>query len=305
MASVVNPWRTLRESVLLPATAALLPWSAGFRLLQRYSRRANLYREVCEAALAGASTIGGIADPLAWKRRHLLIRLVDHCDLFLVRTRSRRWLRRFVDIDGEWPSSGPFIAMTFHWGAGLWALAQLRASGRRARFVSARIHSGAFHGDRVAHAYARARNRTVERAGGGPVIYTGGATSIIRDALRAGDVVVALYDLPADNTHSTIRTVVCDRAVRLPAGLARVAVEEGAAVVPFSMGLDGASGRRKLRIEPAFRPVDAQEFADRLGRSLTRLISEDSAAWHFSAFAPQFFASGQPAPGEVVRGPGA
>jgi hypothetical protein len=296
----VHRARTLRESVLVPGSAALLPWPAGFRRLATLAQDESLYREACEAGYAGAKTLVDIPDADDWKRRHRLVRLVDHCDLFLVRTRSHRWLRRHVDVEGAWPKSAPFIAMTFHWGAGLWSLAHLHAQGFRARLLSAPIDRAMFDGDFVAHAYARARNRAVAIAGGAPVIYTGAGsttTSAIQliAALRRGDVVVALYDIPSARSDSagegqtTLLTRVCDRPIRLPAGLARIAAAEGATVVPFSMGFDYRSGRRRLRIEDSFVAADAQMFADRLGESLTRLIQGDSAAWHFSALAPQFF----------------
>ena len=283
--------RTLRETVLVPALAALLPWPNGFRALSRKAADEFLYRESTDAALAGARTVIDVGDGTEWKRRHRLVRLVDHCDMYLMRSRSRRWLARHVDVDGAWPAAAPFIAMTFHWGAGLWSLAHLRAHGFRARFLSARIDKSAFHGDAVAHAYARLRNRTVEAAGGAPVIYIGGASDAIRGALNEGQVVVALYDVPAADDRATLATTVCDMPIRLPAGLARLAAATGVPVVPFSMGIDYRTGRRKLRIEPSFRPATAQDFADRLGASLSRLIREDSPAWHFSAFAPRFFAN--------------
>ena len=291
MPGATSPLRTLKESVVLPALAAALPWAWGFALLRRFAAGDDLYPELAQAACDGAATVCPVGDRRAWKQRYRLIRLVDHCDMFLVRTRSRRWFRRHVDVEGAWPASGPFIAMTFHWGAGLWALDDLRASGVPARFLSARIDPAGFNGDWVAHAYARSRNRTVESAGGAPVIYTGGATQAIRRALDESHAVVALYDIPATPDHATLRTMVCGRVVELPAGLANLAVTTGVPIVPFSMGVDCATGRRQLRIDDAFRPANAQDFADRLADALTRLIRTDTAAWHFSALAPQFFAA--------------
>ena len=55
------------------------------------------------------------------------------------------------------------------------------------------------------------------------------------------------------------------------------------------MGLDYLSGRRRLTIEEAFQPTSAQEYADRLAETLSRLLRQDTAAWHFSSYAPQFF----------------
>jgi hypothetical protein len=211
--------------------------------------------------------------------------------MFLVQTRSERWFRKHVDVDGAWPASGPFIAMTFHWGAGLWALNHLRLLGHASRFLSARLDKPQFHGDWVAYRYARCRNRTVESASGAQVIYIGGAKQAISQALAEGNVVVALYDVPASQTHSTLLTKVCDRLVELPAGLANLAVASGVPIVPFAMGLDYQSGRRKLTIEKSFLPANAQDFADRLAVSLTRLIRQDTAAWHSSGYAPEFFAA--------------
>ncbi|MBK7471334.1 MAG: hypothetical protein IPI73_12615 [Betaproteobacteria bacterium] len=291
MSMATSVLRTLKESVALPALAAALPWAWGFPLLRKFAASDNLYSELAEAACTGAATVCPTGDRRVWKQRYRLIRLVDHCDMFLVRTRSRRWFCRHVDVEGAWPDHGPFIAMTFHWGAGLWALGDLRASGVLARFLSAGIDPARFHGDWAALAYARSRNRTVESAGGAPVNYTGGATQAIRRALGEGHAVVALYDIPATPDHATLRTMVCGRIVELPAGLANLAATAGVPVVPFSMGVDCATGRRQLRIDDAFRPASAQDFADRLADALTRLIRTDTAAWHFSALAPQFFAA--------------
>lgn len=291
MAPAFSTFRTFRETVFWPALAAVLPWPTAFALLKKIAVSEKLYPELTASACNGAMTVSPIEDLGEWKKRFRLIRLVDHCDMFLVRTRTRRWIRKHVDVDGAWPRSGPFIAMTFHWGAGLWALADMHGQELAVRFVAARVEKSQFRGNWVAHSYALCRNRTVELAGGAPVIYTGGASQAIRLALAEGYVVVALYDIPATLTNATLRTRVCDRVVELPAGLANLAVEAGVPIVPFDMGLDYESGRRKLRIEAPFLPTSAQDFADRLALSLTRLIRQDTAAWHFSGYAPQFFTS--------------
>jgi len=282
--------RTLRELFIVPLSAALLPWRVGFAWLSRLAKSNDLYGPQADAAWHGAATLESIADPAAWKWRYRLIRLVDQCDMFLVRTRSARWLRRHVDVEGAWPVTGPFLAMTFHWGAGMWSFVHLKRCGHIARMVVVRHDKKEFNGNWIASTYAAMRNATVQRAGGAQVIPTGGASPAIISTLAAGEVVVALYDVPAALTGTTVTTRVCGRPIDLPAGLARIAVETGVAVVPFSMGLDCRTGRRKLQIEPAFHPATVQEFADRLAGSLTRLIETDLAAWHFSGYAPQFFA---------------
>jgi hypothetical protein len=283
--------RTLRETLLRPALAAALPWNWGFRLLRNFAASDDLFPALTDTACSGAMTVSNIGDPAAWRRRYRLIRLVDHCDMFLARTRSGKWLRKHADVEGAWPARGPFVAMTFHWGAGLLALADLKSVGPPVHFLGARLDKAEFGDDSVAYAYARYRNRAVELAAGAPIIHVGGATRAIKLALAQGAIVVAVYDVPPTAGHATLLTRVCERTIELPAGLANLAAESGVPIVPFSLGLDYHSGRRKLRIEPAFQPASAQEFADRLGDLLTRLIRQDTAAWHFSGHAPQFFAA--------------
>ena len=294
--------RTFRETIYWPALAALQPWSRGFSRLDWIARRDDVYAASTAEAVAGARSYAPIENEQDWKRRYRLTRLVDHCDMFLIRSRGRRWFDSYVRVEGEFPRTGPYIAMTFHWGAGLWAIAQMHATGVPVHFVAARVIREHFHGDAVAYRYALARNQTVERAGGAPVIYTGGASAAIESALSAGHAVVALYDIPAPMSSSTLSTTVYGRRVELPAGMANIAMRTGVPVVGFDMGLDYLSGHRRLHIDPAFRPASAQEFADRLGRTMTRLLTTDSAAWHFSGLASQFFGAAQfETPYEIAR----
>ena len=281
--------RTFRETVYWPALAAALSWRQGFALLDRIARRDDVYAAPTAEALAGARSYAPIENEQEWKRRYRLTRLVDHSDMFLIRSRGRRWFQRYVDVEGDFPRTGPYIAMTFHWGAGLWAIARMNATGVPVHFVAARVRRENFHADAVAYRYALARNKTVERAGGAPIIYTGGASASIESALSKGHVVVALYDIPAPMTTSTLSTTVYGRRVELPAGMPNIAMRSGVPVVGFDMGLDYRSGQRRLHVDPAFRPASAQEFADRLGCTMTRLLTSDSAAWHFSGLASQFF----------------
>ena len=288
--SVPNSFATFRELIFWPALAAALPWRLGFRLLNAIASSGELACAPTAVAIAGAASVAPIGDEQDWKRRYRLTKLVDHCDMFLMRIRGRRWFARYVDVEGEWPARGPFVAMTFHWGAGLWALAQMHESGVAARLLAAPMTKDQIRDDPVAGFYARWRFRSVELAAGGPVIYTGGACVFaIRRALAQADAVVALYDIPAGLTSKTVRTIVCGRPVSLPAGMASLAVKAGVPVVAFAMGLDHRTGRRQLQIEPAFVARNAQEFADRLAESMTRLLKTDTAAWHFSALAPHFF----------------
>lgn len=122
--------RDALELWLLPALAALLPWWLGFRLLRALAHWRWLYRRPCEAALRAATAHGMVDDARAWLHEHRLMMLVDHTDLFLARTRSDRWLRRHVGVQGDWQVQGQAaLLVTFHWAAGMWAHRHARASG--------------------------------------------------------------------------------------------------------------------------------------------------------------------------------
>src|SRR5207244_8202621 len=115
--------------IFWPAVAAGLPWRRGFSLLDSLASHDDMYSDSTASALAGVRSFAPIDDEREWKRRYRLTRLVDHCDMFLIRIRTRRWFARYVDVEGDTPRSGPYIAMTFHWGAGLWAIARMHATG--------------------------------------------------------------------------------------------------------------------------------------------------------------------------------
>ena len=98
--------RDLLQLWLLPGLAAVLPWRWCFALYRRLARWPWLYRAEVEAALAGAQLRGWLAPAEAarWATERRLVSLVDHADFFLSRTRGDGWLRRHVEVRGQWPA---------------------------------------------------------------------------------------------------------------------------------------------------------------------------------------------------------
>ena len=279
-----------------PALAASLPWTEGFALLARVAASDAVRFDTESAAYAAARRFAGTrlpeargtdVDEIGWRRAWRLVQLVDHADLFLTRTRSDRWLERHVDVRGAWPAAGPFLAVTCHWGAGLWALRHLGRAGHRARFLARRPSPAEFGGDGVRRRYMRMRIGATERATRAPVIYTGGATAKIGDALDARTSIVALCDVPLPAGRSKIEAPFRGGRLTMPRGLIALACARRIPVVTFSAALDRTTGRRQLDIAPAAVYQDPAAMAAALARSLETLLDRDSAAWHMWPYAAE------------------
>ncbi|MCB1894127.1 MAG: hypothetical protein H6945_15900 [Zoogloeaceae bacterium] len=286
-----TPTQALHEFVewlLLPALAAVLPWRFYFRVLRRLSTREWLLREEVARAVRGHQTFYGRPPDTLWRQRHRLTILVDRADAFLSATRGDRWLDRHVERDGEWPA-GAFLIVTFHYGNGLWAMRDLRRNGHPTSMVSIRFSADTFAGRAMPYRSVRFRFREVARAGGAPVIYTGGSVPVIRTSLEAGHCVLGLIDVPPGQAGGSVRVRFLDREMRLPGGMLRIAAEVGVPVVAFTLDFDWNSGRRMLRIRPLpAASIDGQ--AAFLAAMLNRALAENAPAWQLWSCAPEFMA---------------
>lgn len=272
-----------------PLATATLPWPVRFRALSRIARKDRVAFPEEAAAYAEARRFGfarlpensgTIAGEAEWCRAWRLVQLVDHDDLFYTLRHRRSTVARSLEVIGEWPAKGPFLALTYHWGAGLLALAHLAQNGRRARFVSARFDQRSLGDDAWRWRYARLRGRAIERLCGGSIIYTGDATDRIVAALKQGDCVVGLCDALIDEGRSRVDAPFGDLRLSMPRGLLRLAVASSATVVPFAAGVDRATGRRDLEVGEARSYTDEAALAANLSERLLKLVQRDPAAWH-------------------------
>jgi len=287
-----------------PSIAAALPSHARFRLLSRVAASDRVVLPDEAAAWAQAVRFGYArlpesgTSPVAettWRRAWRLVQLVDHTDLFVATTRGAGWFERDADIAGAWPeagpAAGPFLAVTYHWGAGLGSLAHLARAGLRAHFLSIRIRDEDFAADPWRLRYMKLRIRATERAAGAPVIYTGEASAHIVAAFAAGENVVALCDVPAAPGRSAIATTVGAMRLTMPLGLIRLACERRVPVVTFAAGLDRTTGRRHLAIDEARTFADPAALAAALAARFESLLARDPAAWHQWPYAHALFQS--------------
>jgi lauroyl/myristoyl acyltransferase len=282
--------RDLVEVVLLPALAAVLPWPVAFAIFKRLARWSFLYRAPSQRALAQAQQRGWVADPDAWMRDRKLTTLVDHADHYLVRTRSDHWLEKHLDVEGQWPEPGHAeIALTFHWGAGMWGLRSAARSGLKGHMLVAALNSAHFAGHSILHRYINARTRSIALSLRNPYI---DVSTGMRPALRVlqdGQQLFAVVDVPADQVAASQPVRIAGLSARLPTGLLRLAVDRKIPVSVYVTGIRMDTGRRFLRIRQLGVPSDVDSLVAGLAADLDALIRERPPAWHFWSEAERFF----------------
>lgn len=235
---------------VMPFSCVLLPWPMAFRMLRCYAAIPVLFCDAVEVAWLMAKDYSHHLDEKTWKQRFRLLRMVDQADIYLTLTRGERWRRRYIAQSGDWPACArACMFLTYHWGAGNWVWPLLRAHGFSAYFLARRPHGRLLGTTLLAHWYGIFRVWALRRIGSAGIILTGGSGSAIVDALRKGESVVGMLDLPAAERQQTLEFSLLERRVRLPVGLAQLATETSARIVVFSFGLNFASGRRTLNVE--------------------------------------------------------
>ncbi len=284
--------RVLLERWLVPVLIALLPWAIGFRVARRFAHLPWFFRERVDAALAVATRHGVVDDPRRFAFEHRLYQIIDQVDLFLLKFRSDRFLDRHFDIEGEWPAgTNALITLSFHWGAGFWALRALRRSGRTFAGLSVRTDAAMFAGQRLLHRYAITRNAEVIKIGAHDLVYIGDGPRPMLRALASGTGLLTSIDVP--NVGGEVPVRVLDRAARLPTGMIKLAEKAKVPVVFFAVWLDPATGRRKLRIREPIMVNDREATMRFAAEHFDWMLRTAPAAWHFWAYADAFFISAQ------------
>ena len=287
--------RDLIELVIVPGLAAVLPWPWCFALFKRLARVRWLYGAACAHALAQAQQRGQVADAAQWEATRRLVTLVDHADHYLAATRSNRWMRRHLTVQGNWPNSQePGIFCTFHWGAGMWGLRHAGASAMQGHALVAAMQGTPFAGRTVLHWYVRARTRSVGRALGRAPLEVSGSLRPVIQALRRKEQVMAAVDVPSDQVSASVAVQLLGMTALVPKGLLRLAVDYKVPVTVYVTGLDTQTGARFLRLVQLGVWEDLDGLVKTVFDLLEAALREDPAAWHFWSEAPRFFTQHSP-----------
>src|SRR5256714_5358097 len=205
-------------------------------------------------ALGVTETIRGLPHGAPEAARFARRRLVE--DAVCAELQWRPWLDRRMPIEGfqrfaEVRSEGRgVIIATAHIGP---FMGLVRAIG--ARGIKVYVSGGRWGGD-DAHSGRRGQwtatqNRSMEEAGG-RWVHRGGSYRLLRALLERGEVCFVAVDAPG-----TIEVELAGRPARVRAGLAALAIETGAAVIP------GQTLRRGWgQVGILHEPVDPSDFDD-------------------------------------------
>ncbi len=181
-------------------------------------------------------------------------------------------------VEGPLPAPGPALLVSFHLSGGLSVFEALVARGFRPTFLRAPARPGA---TRYQRAIDAARSRYMGRLLEKPFIMTGpGVRRALAEHLDAGGAVVALLDVPsaALELRDRARGTLFGRAVDLPVGVLRLALERGLPVVPFDARIE--RGRRTVRFHPAAEGGDVPALLASVLRTLEAVIRERPWDWH-------------------------
>jgi len=278
--------KDLLEWFAIPALSAVLPWRTCFSLYRRFAANDQLVENTA-TSFAAAQYHNKASNSASWASEFRLTHIVDRADAILSRFRSNRWLDKHLVVSGDsWPE-GAFVGITYHFGAGLWAIRHLCRHERTASFLSARFDGNFFGDAKLRYAYARFRMREVSRAGHADVIYTGGSVERIRTSLAEGTAVLGLIDVPPSQASGDFGEVeFLGRAARFPLGLLLLARDACVPVALFTASIS-ADGTRRLHI----RKIEGEILAQlrQITNELDRLLDEQPAAWHRWADVSAFF----------------
>jgi len=287
-------FRDLIELVLIPGIAIFLPWPLCFRLFRVLSRAPFLYARQAALALEQAQKMGFVQDKQKWGAAFRLVQLVDHADFYLSRFRSDRWMDRHLVVSGDsWPDPlTPFFAVSFHWGAGLWSLRDLRRHGFRTAFMFRKFSEGS--AGYVVMKYAHWRLGEVERAGRARPIVTGpNVIERVRQTLQNGVSVAVLLDAPHTNPDNCIPAKLFGRSAQLPGGVIRFAVEKQIPVFAFTLSFDPNTGQRQLMIKGPLPSSSERELMGGLVSVFTEAVRQQPYAWHFWPYLESFLVRDQ------------
>lgn len=293
-------WKAAVELVLLPGLAIVLPWPVCFRLYRWWCSRFDVYEEASRAALQCARARTVVTDERAWLLERRLVTLVDHADLYLSRFRSNKWLAKHVQVEGNWPAANEkALILTYHWGAGMWAL---RHAAQQARHNHMMLAVGADQGASIANMYLRARLKEVEAATGRPVVsvevspHTHTAPrkkrvdfSRIHAVWDKNEQLLAVIDVPPDQVGRSVAVSVNGLAAKAPILLFEMCVVRQVPLWVFWMDFDLETGRRRLTIKGLGTENDPRKLVDATFDQLSELLRTRPASWHFWSIADRYY----------------
>lgn len=274
------------KSVLIrffvPASVALMPDRLGHAWLRFWARFSQLDDGNTEANWLVAQKTLNIQPEQkeAFIKRARLYALVDWADVYWWNSRSIRWLDRNVLFEGDSIPSEPVMAITLHYGAGLWALPAFSRYSSPLGWVHAPVADVVAKGHRITTWLSRWRVRTVRQIPGVSALSTPGALEKMQQCVTEQGSILGLIDAPFQEKRRCSRIDVLGKRFNMPNGFLRFAVAHHLPVYLFTLTLNEAGDGRIFRGRLLDRSLGFDEMLLELSKWTTESIVYDPAAWH-------------------------
>lgn len=290
-------WHDLRQAlhhVLLAGLTLLLPWAVAFRII-RFLTRFGLGAfsqedRACERLLAH----GFALNPRLVVRHMRLHRLLDLADFYKSRCMHRRWLQTYWRTRGDaLPDATRHPAVlfvTFHYGAGFWALRHFHQHGLSMAALYRPPPKPSKPGEFWDYLFFWQRLRSIRRLSGADPIRVGDERSelsaLVRRLVRNRQPLGVMPDIPTAAERG-IPVQVMGRTLYFASALLRLAVRHQVPVVLYTATPNLVDGGRDLEFHLIKEHSTVEALAGQLGQVLEQALLRDPTAWHLWAFADQ------------------
>jgi len=266
----------------------MLPWRLGFRLLKWALKTfPGLYSQGVDEDAIWAARVLQIDNVDDWKLSRRLIEAVDRVDWWLGWSRNpRTWVKRYVTVTGQWPSSGPFFATGLHWGSAMWMIANIADQVSPVSLMARPMADDLPRMMRISGKFAFS---VIAKLGKRQIIFTGKGLRGRLAKLRQDQAnIVVVVDIPPERGQDFCSVSMMGYPFRINHGLLEYAISAEIPIVPYHMGLDLETGQRTLVIGEVMHQKSIDQVLEKTGQQLAGLWEENSAYWRLWRFLPQF-----------------
>lgn len=280
------------HSLLMPLTL-LLPWPLCFRVL-RFLTRFGLGGSPLDAdAWQRMQRHGFMLERKLAIRQMRLHRLVDLADFYKSWRIRPAWLKKFWRVRGDsLPDSEQHPAVlfvTFHYGAGFWALHHFRQHGLGMAALY-RLPPKPPRGSCFDYHFFGWRLRAIFRMTGVWPIRVGDNQSelktLVQRLVKDKKPVGFMPDIPTHRDQA-VEADILGGKIYFASALLRLIVKHQIPVVLYTSVADLQDGGRNVDLRVLYECGTVAELAQTFADSLERAIRQDPSAWHLWAFADE------------------
>lgn len=299
--------QVLLHNFLIPAVTVLLPARAGLLWLKFWAKHLANPSQGASAdwAIARQYVMDSVGDSANFMHRAKTYALLDWADVYLASLRPRAvWLRKNIEMRGDLPPTTPAMAITMHYGAGLWSLPLLSQYWPVGWVYATMVYPG----QTIQTKLSDQRLRAIRTMRGVALLNTPGAYQKMQDYTASGGGVVGLVDAP-DTGHRTVSPIqLFGHELHLANGLVRFAVAEKMPIYLYTVSLCPKGEKRifrgKVLTHPSSQYVretdnklkqkavcdnnEVNAVMQEIGQWMETEILQDPAAWHLWGFSQNF-----------------